>query len=144
VQKTLVLVGLAVLFAGVAFVGGFWFGSSRMERIKDHALAEYRGQLDRLGRDLEDARRAGQLVREGIGIAQSAIDDSTRGLEESLAGIGRLGTVTLQIRGLATAIRAHVEVIRAANTALETVGNRLDSFVDPVDLVDDSVLKEGE
>jgi hypothetical protein len=131
-QKIIVVIGLVALCSGVAFVGGFWLGSSRMGRIKDHALAEYRGQLDRLGRDLEDARRVGESVREGIGIAQDAIADSTRGLEDSLSGIGRLGTVTLQIRGLATAIRKHVEVIRAANTALETVGNRLDGFVDPV------------
>jgi hypothetical protein len=126
----MVIVGIVALCACVAFGSGFWFGSSRMGRLKDHALAEYRGQLDRLGRDLEDARRTGELVREGIGVAKDAIVDSTRGLEESLAGIGRLGTVTAQIRGLAGAIRAHVETIRAANTALETVGSRLDGLVD--------------
>jgi len=127
------IVGIAALCACIAFGSGFWLGSSRMGRIKDYALAEYRGQLDQLGRDLEDARRTGQLVREGIGIAQDAIDDSARGLEESLAGIGRLGTVTAQIRGLAGAIRSHVETIRTANTALETVGSRLDSLVNSDD-----------
>jgi len=143
VQKTLAFIGIAVVLIVVSFVGGLWFGGARMVKYKDAVIAEYRGQLDQLGRDLEDARRTGQLVREGIGIAQSAIGDSARGLEESLVSVGRLGSVTAQIRGLASAIRTHVEVIRAANTALETVGNRLDGFVNPVDLVD-SVLKEGE
>jgi hypothetical protein len=131
--KTLIIIGLVLLCAVLSFGSGYIIGGSNVGKVRDAVIAEHRGQLDQLGRDLDEARRASQSVREGIAAAQGAIVDSAGRLEDSLAGIGRLGSVTAQIRGLAAAIRGHVAALREATLVLEAVLPGADGFTALID-----------
>jgi len=132
-RKAITIIGLVLLMLALAFGSGYIIGGSNVGRVRDAVIAEYRGQLDSLGQDLDEARRASQLVRDGIEAAQGAIADSAGRLEDSLASVGRLGSVTAQIRGLAAAIRGHVAALREATLVLEAVLPGTDGFTDLID-----------
>ena len=132
-RKTVWIVSGTIIVISLVFGLGYVQGRRAGTGIMDSIISEYRGQLDSLGRDLSEARRASESVRDGIESAQESIIESTRGLEDSLASISRLGSVTAQIRGLAGAIRTHVETLRATTAILENVHNSI------VDTVSDSI-----
>lgn len=128
-RKTIWIVCSTIIVVSLVFGFGYLQGRRAGTRIMDSIVSEYRGQLNSLGRNLSEARRNSESIRNGIESAQDSITESTRGLENSLASISRLGSVTAQIRGLAQAIRTHVEALRATTAILETVHNNIDIVI---------------
>jgi len=127
VRKTFWIISLLIVVVGLVFGFGYMQGRRAGTGIMDTIVGGYRSDIEQLERDIAEARRIGDIVRDGIGNAQESIDNGAGRLEESLGSIAKLGSVTAQIRGLAGAIREHIDYLRQTAEVLENIRNDLDS-----------------
>lgn len=124
-RKTVWIICGTLIVCTIVFSLGYLQGRRAGTGFMDTITAGYTSHVEQLERDIVEARRTSELVRTGIIAAKESVDSGTIRLEESLSSITRLGSVTAQIRGLAQAIRDHVETLRATAEILENVNNNL-------------------